>query len=124
MTEPTKIRAQLLTSGANGVNGISGAPMSVPNNLAQSAIVRILMNHDMETGLRLDPGGKTIPAWFIQTVVIRHLEKTVMTLHCGPAVSKNPFFQFTLRNVRAGDKVSVHWTDSRGETRSDEASVA
>jgi len=56
--------------------------------------------------------------------VIRHLEKTVMTLHCGPAVSKNPFFQFTLRNARAGEKVSVQWIDSRGETRSDEATIA
>ncbi len=82
------------------------------------------MNHDMETGLRSDPGGRPIPAWFIQTVVIRHLEKAVMTLHCGPAVSKNPFFQFTLRNARAGEKVSVQWTDSRGETRSDETTIA
>jgi sulfur-oxidizing protein SoxZ len=110
MAEPTKIRAQLISSG----------PTSGPT----SALVRILMNHDMETGLRSEAGGKTIPAWFIQTAVIRHLEKTVMTLHCGPAVSKNPFFQFTLRNARAGEKISVHWTDSRGETRSDEAIIA
>jgi sulfur-oxidizing protein SoxZ len=47
-----------------------------------------------------------------------------MTLHCGPAVSKNPFFQFTLRNAKAGEKISVHWTDSRGETRSDETTIA
>lgn len=114
MAEPTKIRAQLITGGTGGA----------PNSSATTALVRILMNHDMETGLRVDTGGKAIPAWFIQTAVIRHLEKTVMTLHCGPAVSKNPFFQFTLRNARAGDKISVHWTDSRGETRSDEATVA
>jgi sulfur-oxidizing protein SoxZ len=114
MAEPTKIRAQLITSGPNS------GPISGPT----SALVRILMNHDMETGLRSEAGGKTIPAWFIQTAVIRHLEKTVMTLHCGPAVSKNPFFQFTLRNARAGEKISVHWTDSRGETRSDEAIIA
>ena len=114
MAEPTKIRAQLIPSAP------TGAPTSAPT----SAMVRILMNHDMETGLRLEPSGKAVPAWFIQTVVIRHLEKTVMTLHCGPAVSKNPFFQFTLRNARAGEKVSVQWIDSRGETRSDEATIA
>jgi sulfur-oxidizing protein SoxZ len=114
MAEPTKIRAQLISSG----------PISGPISGPTSALVRILMNHDMETGLRSEAGGKTIPAWFIQTAVIRHLEKTVMTLHCGPAVSKNPFFQFTLRNARAGEKISVHWTDSRGETRSDEAIIA
>jgi sulfur-oxidizing protein SoxZ len=118
MAEPTKIRAQLITSGPTGAS--TGVTTSAPN----SALVRILMNHDMETGLRSDAGGKTIPAWFIQTVVIRHLEKTVMTLHCGPAVSKNPFFQFTLRNARAGEKISVQWTDNRGESRSDEALIA
>jgi sulfur-oxidizing protein SoxZ len=47
-----------------------------------------------------------------------------MPLHCGPAVSKNPFFQFTLRNARAGEKISVQWTDNRGESRSDEALIA
>ena len=26
--------------------------------------VRVLMSHEMETGLRKDPAGKTIPAWF------------------------------------------------------------
>jgi|APCry1669189000_1035189.scaffolds.fasta_scaffold80522_2 sulfur-oxidizing protein SoxZ len=114
MAEPTKIRAQLIAS----------APTGTPTSAPTSALVRILMNHDMETGLRSDPGGRPIPAWFIQTVVIRHLEKAVMTLHCGPAVSKNPFFQFTLRNARAGEKVSVQWTDSRGETRSDETTIA
>jgi len=110
MAEPTKIRAQL----------VALAPSSAPN----SALVRILMGHDMETGLRTDASGKTLPAWFIQTAVIRHQDKTVMTLHCGPAVSKNPFFQFTLRNAKAGEKISVHWTDSRGETRSDETTIA
>ena len=118
MAEPTKIRAQLIVSAPAGV------PTGAPTSATSSALVRILMNHDMETGLRTDPSGRAIPAWFIQTVVIRHLEKAVMTLHCGPAVSKNPFFQFTLRNARAGEKVSVQWTDSRGETRSDEAIIA
>ena len=114
MAEPTKIRAQLIASAPTGAS--TGAP--------NSALVRILMNHEMETGLRLDPGGRTTSAWFIQTVVIRHLEKTVMTLQCGPAISKNPFFQFTLRNAKAGEKISVQWTDNRGETRSDEATIA
>ena len=38
-------------------------------------------------------------------------------------MSKNPFIQFTIKGAKAGDKVSVSWTDSKGETRTDEAAV-
>ena len=86
--------------------------------------VKILMKHDMETGQRKDASGKTIPAWYIQKVSATHNGKTVMTAQWGPAVSKNPFMQFTLRGGKPGDKVAVTWVDNRGETRTDEATVS
>ena len=86
--------------------------------------VRILMAHEMETGQRKDASGKTIPAWFIQEVSAALNGKTVLTTDWGPAVSKNPFMQFTLKGAKAGDKVSVTWKDNRGETRTDEATVS
>jgi sulfur-oxidizing protein SoxZ len=85
--------------------------------------VRVLMSHEMETGQRKDGAGKTIPAWFIQEVSAAHNGKTVLTAQWGPAVSKNPFMQFTLKGAKAGDKVTVTWTDSRGDKRIDEAVV-
>jgi sulfur-oxidizing protein SoxZ len=103
MAEPTRIRAQL-----------SG----------DKATVRMLMSHEMESGQRKDAAGKTIPAWYIQEVVVAHNGRTVLTAHWGPAVSKNPFLQFNLKGAKAGDRITVSWVDNRGERRSDEASVA
>ncbi|WP_082550978.1 thiosulfate oxidation carrier complex protein SoxZ [Pseudorhodoferax sp. Leaf265] len=103
MADPMRIRAQ-----ANGGN----------------AVVRVLMSHEMETGQRKDSAGKTIPAWHITEVTAAHNGKPVMSAEWGPAVSKNPFMQFTLKGAKAGDKVSVTWKDNKGDTRTDEATVS
>jgi sulfur-oxidizing protein SoxZ len=91
---------------------------------ADKTTVRVLMNHEMETGQRKDAAGKTIPAWFIQEVSAAHNGKTVLTAMWGPSVSKNPFLQFNVKGAKAGDKIAVTWKDNRGETRSDEATVS
>ncbi|MBS7781370.1 MAG: thiosulfate oxidation carrier complex protein SoxZ [Comamonas sp.] len=86
--------------------------------------VRVLMAHEMETGLRKDAEGKVIPAWFIQEVTASLNGKPIFTADWGPAVSKNPFLQFVVKGAKAGDKLSVSWKDNRGETRTDEATVS
>lgn len=86
--------------------------------------VRVLMAHEMEAGQRKDAAGKIIPAWFIQEVVATLNGKVVLTAEWGTAVSKNPFLQFVVKGAKAGDKVGINWRDSRGETRSDEATVS
>jgi sulfur-oxidizing protein SoxZ len=103
MADPMRIRAQASGNGAT---------------------VRVLMAHEMETGLRKDPSGKTIPAWFIQNVTAKHNGKDVMTAQWGPAIAKNPFLQFTIKGAKAGDKVAITWVDNKGESRTDEATVA
>ncbi|MFG6487785.1 thiosulfate oxidation carrier complex protein SoxZ [Roseateles sp. BYS78W] len=86
--------------------------------------VRVLMSHEMETGLRKDASGKTIPAWFIQEVTAQLNGKPVLTAEWGPSVSKNPFLQFVVKGAKAGDKIAITWRDNRGETRTDEATVS
>lgn len=86
--------------------------------------VRVLMAHEMETGLRKDAEGKTIPAWFIQEVTASLNGKPIFAADWGPAVSKNPFLQFVVKGAKAGDKLSVSWKDNRGETSTDEATVS
>jgi len=85
--------------------------------------VRVLMNHEMETGQRKDTAGKTIPAWFIQEVTALHNGKTVLTAQWGPSMAKNPFLQFAVKGAKAGDKITINWLDNRGDKRSDEATV-
>ena len=100
-------------------------PMKIRANLAgDTTEVKVLMSHEMETGQRKDSAGKTIPAWFIQDVTAAHNGKTVMTAQWGPAVSKNPFMQFVVKGAKAGDKITVTWKDNKGDTRTDEATVA
>ena len=102
MSEPSRIRAE-----AQGSN----------------AIVRVLMNHEMESGQRKDAAGKVVPAWHITNVTATHNGRTVLNAEWGPAVAKNPFLQFTIRGAKAGDKVAIAWKDNRGNTRTDEAVV-
>ena len=103
MAEPTKIRA---------------------NVAGDSTEVKVLMNHEMETGQRKDSAGKVIPAWFIQEVSATHNGKPVMTAEWGPSVSKNPFLQFNVKGAKAGDKIAVTWKDNKGDSRTDEATVS
>jgi len=103
MADPMRIRAQV--AGSN-------------------ATVRVLMNHEMETGQRKDAAGKVIPAWHITEVTATHNGKPVMSAEWGPAVSKNPFLQFTIKGAKVGDKIGVTWKDNRGATRTDEAVVS
>jgi sulfur-oxidizing protein SoxZ len=100
-------------------------PMRIRAQAAgDKATVRVLMSHEMETGQRKDAAGKVIPAWFIQDVTALHNGKPVLSAQWGPAVSKNPFLQFSVKGAKAGDKISISWTDNKGDKRTDEATVS
>ena len=102
MADPMKIRASMM---------------------GDKVVVKVLMAHEMETGQRKDSAGKTVPAWFIQSVVATHNGKTVLSAQWGPAVSKNPFLEFRFSGGKAGEKVVVTWTDNKGDKRTDEATI-
>lgn len=99
-------------------------PMRIRAQMAgDKATVRVLMSHEMETGLRKDSAGKAIPAWFIQEVSATLNGKPVMRAEWGPSVSKNPFLQFSVKGAKPGDKIAITWTDNKGGKRTDEATV-
>lgn len=103
MADPMRIRAQV--KGDN-------------------VLVRVLMSHEMESGQRKDASGNLVPAWHIQDVTASLNGKQVFSCEWGPAVSKNPFLQFTVKGGQAGDEISVTWTDNKGDTRTDKAKVS
>lgn len=103
MSDPMKIRAQAV---------------------ADKVTVRVLVSHDMESGQRKGANGKIVPAHFIQTINAAHNGKTIMSAQWGPAVSKNPFVQFVFSGGKVGEKVTVSWTDNKGDKRTDEAAIA
>jgi sulfur-oxidizing protein SoxZ len=86
-------------------------------------IVRVLMSHDMESGQRKDAAGQVVPAWHIRAVVAALNGTPVLTMHWGPAISKNPLLQFNLKSAKAGDRITITWVDTKGDQRSDEAVI-
>jgi sulfur-oxidizing protein SoxZ len=85
--------------------------------------VRVLMSHEMETGQRKDGAGKVVPAHFIRSVTATSQGKVVLSAQWGPAVSKNPFLEFSFKGGQKGDKIVIAWEDNKGEKRSDEATI-
>jgi sulfur-oxidizing protein SoxZ len=103
--------------------------MADPMKIRASAVgdsteVKVLMSHEMETGQRKDAQGQTIPAWFIQNVVVTWNGRTVLSAQWGTAVSKNPFLSFKFKGGAKGDKIAITWTDNRGDKRTDEVLIA
>ncbi len=86
--------------------------------------VKVLMNHVMETGLRKDASGQIVPAMFITEVTAKLNDQVVMQAQWGQAVARNPYLAFKVKAGKAGDKVSISWKDTSGDTRTDEATVS
>jgi sulfur-oxidizing protein SoxZ len=87
--------------------------------------VKALMNHPMETGLRKDKKtGEVIPAHFIQEVVAKHGEDTVMTALWSGGVSKNPYIAFKFSGGAKGESVELTWTDNKGESETATAEIS
>lgn len=99
-------------------------PMRVRAQAAGDKVtVRVLVGHEMESGMRKAADGKIVPAHFIQTINATHNGKIVMNAQWGPAVSKNPFIQFSFAGAKAGEKVVLNWVDNKGDKRTDEATI-
>ncbi len=103
MSAPIKIRAQIQ---------------------GETADIRILMQHPMETGQRKDENGQTVPMNFIQTFTVFLNGKAVIDGQLNTSISRNPLFTFKARGIKVGDKLSVAWTDNLGERRQDDSVVA
>lgn len=103
MTAPIKIRAQIQ---------------------GETADIRILMQHAMETGQRKDENSQLVPMHFIQTFTVLLNGKPIIDGQLNTSISRNPLFTFKARGVKAGDKLSVVWTDNLGERRQDDIVVA
>jgi len=86
------------------------------NAKGDAVLVKALLTHPMETGLRKNKKtGKKVPAHFIQEVNCTHNGKTVMTAEWGGAVSKNPYLSFKFGGGKAGDTVGIAWSDNTGK---------
>ena len=87
-------------------------------------IVKALIKHPMETGLRKDKkSGEKIPAHFIQELKASSGGTDVMTAYWGGSVSKNPYIAFSFTGASKGDMVTISWTDNKGDSDSKEVKI-
>lgn len=102
-----------------------GNPMRIRASMSGDTVeVKVLMRHDMETGQRKDASGQVVPAHYIKTLVAKVKDKVVLDANFGPSVSKDPFLSFKFKGAAKGDKVSVTWVDTAGDTRTDEGTIS
>ncbi|MCW5603532.1 MAG: thiosulfate oxidation carrier complex protein SoxZ [Burkholderiales bacterium] len=98
-------------------------PMRIRATLqGDTADVRILMRHPMETGTRKTASG-VVPQHYIRSVVVQHNGRTVLDAQWSQAVSRDPFLGLRVKGAKVGDKISVTWVDNKGDQRTDEVAV-
>ncbi len=76
--------------------------------------VRVLLAHPMHTGRAKNEAEELIPAEFIQDIRCWRNGEEVLTIKCGTATAKNPYFSFQLVGGQQGDKISIRWVDNLG----------
>ena len=80
-----------------------------------TAEVKSLIIHPMETGARKDPDtGELVPRHHITQLTFSNNGKDVMVANFSTAVSKNPYINFRFRGAKAGDTLRVRWVDNLG----------
>lgn len=86
-------------------------------NRAQPGVpgeIRTLINHPMETGLRKDSRGQTIPKRIIREFRAELEGETVLTARFHRAVAANPYLLFFVAPGRSG-QLDLRWEEDTGE---------
>lgn len=89
--------------------------VKVPAKAAKGEVITIktLISHEMETGLRKDKEGKAIPRQIINKFSCTFNGQPVFSCDIAPAVSANPYLEFTARVTESGT-FAFAWTDDDG----------
>jgi sulfur-oxidizing protein SoxZ len=104
--------------------GVGEARIVVPPNAAVGSVVhvRALISHPMDTGLFRTIDGRPIPAYFVTEVVVRYGEEQIARFEWTSGLSRDPFFTFPLRVMRAAP-ITITWKDNRGGVYTQSAPV-
>ena len=87
----------------------------VPANAKKGELIEIktLISHEMESGQRKDPAGKTIPRQIINKFTASFNGKVVFEADWYTAVSANPYQSFFYKASESGEFKFV-WKDDNG----------
>ena len=96
--------------------GIGKIKIRVPRTIHKGEIivVKALITHPMETGLRTDKKTqKKIPAYYIDDVNVYYGDQLITHADWTIAVSTNPFMSFHLKADKAAP-LKIVWKDNKG----------
>lgn len=99
--------------------------VKIPKSVAAGDVITIktLIKHSMESGQRKDTQGEAIPRDIINQFEASFNGNVVFSVDIHPAVSANPYIEFSAKVSEAGTFV-MKWTDDAGaviETSNDVA---
>jgi sulfur-oxidizing protein SoxZ len=98
--------------------------LRVPSEAKKGDIIQIktLMSHPMETGFRKDEAGKPIPREIINSFVCTFNGHEVFRADLEPAISANPYFEFTVKVADSGT-FAFAWVDDNGTVTTAEQDI-
>ena len=98
--------------------------VKVPKKASAGDVITLkaLVNHKMESGQRKDKEGNVIPRKIINSFKCDFEGATVFECDLEPAVSANPYFQFSAKVDKSGT-FKFTWTDDDGSTIETEKSI-
>lgn len=98
--------------------------LKVPKEAKKGEIIEIktLLSHPMETGLRKDQAGNTIPRKIINKFACEFNGKPVFAADIEPAVAANPYIQFNAKVDESGT-FKFTWTDDDGTVTTAEEQI-
>jgi len=91
--------------------------VKVPKSAKAGEVITIktLISHEMESGQRKDKDGKVIPRKIINKFTCEFNGAKVFECDVDPAISANPFFEFTAK-VNESGTFKFTWVDDDGST--------
>ena len=75
--------------------------------------IKALVQHEMETGFRVDNMGKIFPRDIITDFVCKYNGEEIFRAELFPAVAANPFFSFFTTATESGT-VTFEWSGDNG----------
>ncbi len=85
--------------------------------------VKILIKHRMISRLTWDVGGHLNLPHYIQTIRGTCNGRPILHVHFSGSVARDPYFAFRFKGGAKGDRISITWIDTEGDSRTDETLV-
>lgn len=98
--------------------------VKVPKSAKAGEVITIktLISHEMESGQRKDKDGKPIPRKIINSFSCEFNGEPVFSCDLDPAISANPYFEFTAKVPETGT-FKFTWVDDDGSVFESEETI-